>query len=116
MKEKIISAVYISYGLIDIAISTLSSVIPIHMLVLAALCLAAGICLWLNKVWSIHLTAFAGFFTLIVGLTTFYSYTRLVGFSSSSQVLLFNISLIGYIVVMLGISIYTVANRGKLET
>jgi len=114
MKRRVVSAAYVSYGLIDIAISSLSSLILIHMVVLGAICLAAGFGLWMKKAWSIYPLMFVGPLTLTVGVATLYSSIGLVGFGPSTQALLFNLFLTGYSVSALGLFIYTVANRSTV--
>ena len=114
MKEKIASALYMSYGLVDISISALSSFILIHMVVIGAVCFAAGVGLWLKRSWSIYPIVFFGPLTLTVGASTLCSSIGLVGFDPSAQILLFNLSLIGYSVAALVLSVYTVVNRSRL--
>lgn len=114
MNEKIVSAVYVAYGLIDIAISALSSQIIIHMIVLGVICLAAGAGLWMGKDWSVYPVVFFGPITLTVGLVTLYSSISLNGFSSSMEALLFNLALVGYSVAALALFAYTVASRRRM--
>ncbi len=113
IKEKIVSAIYVIYGLIDIILSTLSTSIPAHMVVLGIICLAAGTGLWMKRTWSIYLLILVGPTTLIAGLATLYSSIGLVGFGSSTQILLLNLFLIGYSAVALGLFIYIIVNRSK---
>lgn len=113
-KEKIVSALYLSYGLIDISISAMSGLIPVHMIIVGLVCFAAGVGLWLKKFWSIYPVVFFGPLTLTVGASTLQSSIGLLGFGPSTQVLLFNLSLIGYSVAALVLSAYTIANRSKM--
>jgi len=114
MKEKIVSAAYIAYGLIDVAASIMSGFVLFHMVGLGAVCLAAGVGLWMKKPWSRYPLGFAGLLTLVVGVATLYSSMGLVGFNPNVQVLLFNLSLIGYIGVMSGLIVYVIANKSVL--
>jgi hypothetical protein len=109
--KRIIPAVYLLYGLIDLSISFLSSPILIHMFILGVICLAAGASIWVKKAWSIYLVAFVGPLTSTVGIATLYSSIGFNGFVSSLQAFLFNLSLVCYSVVALSLSIYILIKR-----
>lgn len=114
LTKRIIPAIYLLYGLIDVSISFLSSPILIHMFILGIICLAAGAGIWLKKAWSIYLIAFVGLLTSTVGIATLYSSIGFNGFISSLQAFLFNLSLVGYSVVALSLSIYIFINRSTM--
>ena len=114
MKEKIVPTIYILYGLVNISTVILSRFILFHMILLGAVCLAAGVGLWKKKAWSIYPVAFSGLLTFTVGATTLYSASGLAGLVSSTQTLLFTLALIIYTIIALGLSIYTLTNRSMM--
>ena len=114
MKEKIVPTIYILYCLVDILIAVLSSSILFHMIILGAVCLAAGVGLWTKKAWSIYPVAFSGLLTFTVGAATLYSSIGIGGLVSSTQTLIFNLALIIYTIIALGLSIYTLTNRSMM--
>ena len=111
MKDKIVPAFYILYGLIDILIPLLLSFILIHMTILGAICLVAGTSLWMKKAWSVYPVAFAGLLTPTIGLATLFSSIAFAGLAPTLEVLMMNLSLIVYSLASVSLSIYTIAQR-----
>ena len=75
---------------------------------------AAGAGLSIKKTWSIYPVAIAGLLQCTFGVTTLYSSIGFAGFGPSPQTLAFNLALIGYIVLALGLTVYTLANRSLI--
>ena len=113
-RKRILPAVYLLYGLIDVLISFLTNPILIHMLILGIICLSAGAGMWLQKAWSIYPIVFAGPLTSTVGIATLFSSIGFTGLASSLQTFMFNLFLVGYSVVALSLSIYIIINRSIL--
>lgn len=111
MKEKIVPALYIIYSLIDILIPLLLSSMLIHMTILSAICLVAGASLWMKKAWSIYPVAFAGLLTPTIGLATLYSSIAYAGLALTTESLMWNLFLIVYSLIAIGLSIYTIAKK-----
>ena len=111
MKEKIVPALYILYGLADIIIPALLNSILIHMVILGVICLAAGTGLGMKKAWSIYPVVFTGLLTPTVGVATLYSSIAFAGLGPTPEVLMFNLFLIVYGLASVGLSVYIIAKK-----
>lgn len=95
--QKVVSIIYLVYGLINLVIFSLSGFSVIYLSFIGVLCLIAGGGLWLRLGWSVQLAIPLGLILLVIGIVTLYASVSLAGFSPSQSVLLLNLALIAYI-------------------
>jgi len=102
------------YGLIYIAIPVISASLLVHMVFLGAIYLVAGGGLMMKEGWSTSLMLLGGPLGLIFGVASLYSSIKFLGFGSNTQILLVNLSLLGLILIAVGLFIYAITDRWKV--
>ena len=112
--QKVFAVSFSTYGLINLAMFSLSGFSAIYISFIGVLCLIAGCGLWLRLDWSIWLTIPLGFLLPVIGIVTLYASISFIGFSTNKSAILLNLALIGYTVASLIQFVFLVVKRKKI--
>lgn len=111
ISKKMFSIVYILFGLINLAIFSLSKFSIFYLALVGILCLIAGAGLWRGLNFSVWLVISLSFILTIIGIISFYASINLMGFNPNQSILLLNLAIIIYTVVSLLLVVYIVIKR-----
>lgn len=108
---RIVSVLYVGYGLVDLIILYVSDFLMVYIGVLGVLCALAAVGLWLLKRWGLWLAVAVAPLTASVAIFTLYSSVGFVGLNPSVYILMLHIALICYAITAVTLFFYLVARQ-----
>ena len=115
MDEKIVqtiaSAIYILFGIANLAIYGLSSLSASYLAVVGILCIATGVGIWRKLDFSMWLALPLVFILIGIGILSLYASLSFGGFNPNQSALLLNITLIGYTIASVVLVGYIIIKR-----